>query len=43
VLFPIYGIYVALTEGIGKAYISNLVPEINLGVAFGVYQTMMGV
>ncbi len=25
-LFPVYGLYMALTEGVGKAYISNLVP-----------------
>jgi MFS family permease len=42
-LFPVYGIYMALTEGIGKAYISNLVPQKNLGVAFGVYQTLTGI
>jgi len=41
-LFPLYGIYMALTEGIGKAYISNLVPQEKAGTAFGVYQTMIG-
>jgi len=38
-LFSIYGIYMALTEGVGKAYISNLVPEKKRGTAFGIYQT----
>lgn len=42
-LFPAYGIYMALTEGVGKAYIANLVPQENAGVAFGVYQTATGV
>ena len=41
-LFPIYGIYMALTEGGGKAYISNLVPQEKTGTAFGVYQTTVG-
>jgi len=41
-LFPIYGIYMALTEGVGKAYISNLVPQEKTGTAFGIYQTTIG-
>ena len=41
-LFPVYGIYMALTEGVGKAYISNLVPQEKTGTAFGVYQTTVG-
>lgn len=41
-LFPIYGICMALTEGVGKAYISNLVPQELVGTAFGVYQTIVG-
>jgi MFS family permease len=42
VLFPFYGMYMALTEGVGKAYISNLVPQEKTGTAFGVYQTTIG-
>lgn len=41
-LFPFYGIYMALTEGIGKAYISNLIPKEKAGTAFGIYQTTIG-
>lgn len=41
-LFPFYGIYMALTEGVGKAYISNLVPQEKVGTAFGIYQTTIG-
>jgi len=41
-LFPFYGIYMALTEGIGKAYISNLIPQEKAGTAFGIYQTTTG-
>lgn len=42
ILFPLYGIYMAFTEGVGKAYISNLVPDEKTGTAFGVYQTTIG-
>jgi len=42
-LFPVYGMYMALTEGVGKAYISNLVPQEKTGTAFGVYQTTIGI
>ena len=41
-LFPFYGIYMALTEGVGKAYISNLIPQEKTGTAFGAYQTTIG-
>jgi len=41
-LFPVYGIYMSLTEGVGKAYISNLVPQEKTGTAFGIYQTTIG-
>lgn len=42
ILFPVYGLYMALTEGVGKAYISNLVPQEKTATAFGVYQTTIG-
>jgi MFS family permease len=42
ILFPFYGIYMALTEGIGKAYISTLVPKERSGTAFGMYQLTVG-
>ena len=32
----------ALTEGIGRAYISNLVPQEKAGTAFGIYQMTIG-
>jgi len=42
-LFPVYGIYMALTEGVGKAYISLLVPVQKSGTAFGIYNTSIGI
>jgi len=41
-LFTVYGIYMALTEGVGKAYISRLVSQEKIGTAFGIYQTAIG-
>jgi MFS family permease len=42
ILFPIYGCYMALTEGVGKAYIANMVSHENSGTVFGIYQTVIG-
>ncbi len=42
VLFPLYGVYMAFTDGVGKAYISNIVPHEQLGTAYGIHQTVVG-
>jgi len=42
VLFPLYGVYMALTEGIGKAYISLLVEKDFTGTTYGIYQSLIG-
>lgn len=42
ILFPLYGVYMALTDGVGKAYISKLIPHEVSATAFGLYQTIMG-
>jgi len=36
ILFPLYGLYMALTEGIGKAYISHLTDKNYTGTTYGV-------
>lgn len=41
-LFPAYGLFLALTEGVGKAYISRLVPHEIAASAFGIYQVAIG-
>lgn len=41
-LFPIYGIYIALTDGVSKAYITKFVPREKSGTAFGVFQMLIG-
>lgn len=43
VLFALHGLYMALTEGIIRMYISHLVPSIYLGTAFGLYSTIVGI
>ena len=42
ILFPVYGVYLAMTQGVGKAYISRLVPHEIAASAFGIYQMMLG-
>lgn len=39
VLFPVYGLYIAFTDGVSKAYISEFITEKESGTYFGVYQT----
>ena len=42
VLFPFYGAFTALTDGIGKAWVSDLLPERQLGSGLGIYQAVFG-
>lgn len=42
-LFPAYGIYMGISEGIGKAFITNLVPNQKSGTVLGIYQMATGI
>ena len=42
-LFAIYGAYIALTDGVGKAYVSDLVPDEQRATALGLYNALTGV
>jgi MFS family permease len=42
VLFPIYGVYIALTDGVSKSYIARTISVEKSGTAFGAYQTVIG-
>ncbi|HDY69599.1 MAG TPA: MFS transporter [Actinobacteria bacterium] len=42
-LFAVYGIYMAMTEGVGKAYVTDLSPAGTRGTALGAYQTVTGI
>ena len=41
-LLPLYGAYTALTDGVGKAWVSDLLPEGALGTGLGLYQALTG-
>ena len=42
VLLPVYGAYTALTDGVGKAWVSDLLPERAMGSGLGVFQGAAG-
>ncbi len=37
-IFPVYGLYIAFTDGVSKAYISRFITEKESGTYFGLYQ-----
>lgn len=39
-LFPIYGIYIAATDGVSKAYVSEFIDKKESGTYFGAYYTL---
>ena len=41
-MFLAYGVYFGLTEGVEKAWVTDLVPQDRRGVAFGVYNSAIG-
>ncbi len=43
VLFSVYGLFYALTEGAAKALVAELVPEKDRGKAYGLYNASIGV
>lgn len=43
VLFSLYGLFYALTEGAAKALVAELVPEKDRGKAYGLYNASIGV
>ncbi len=43
ILFPMYGLYMAMSEGVSKAYISNLVPPETRATAIGLFYTSTGI
>jgi len=42
-LFPIYGVYIAATDGISKAYVSEFITEKESSSYFGLYQMVIAV
>jgi MFS family permease len=43
ILFPIYGIYIAATDGVSKAYIAEFIHKEESGTYFGAYYTVTAV
>lgn len=41
-LFAVYGLYIALTEGVGKAFITDLTPRESRGTVLGAYGMLTG-
>ncbi|HWQ88373.1 MAG TPA: MFS transporter, partial [Desulfitobacteriaceae bacterium] len=42
-LFALYGVYMAFTEGISKAYITQIASREVIATSFGAYQTIIGI
>ena len=42
VLFGLYGIYYAATEGVAKAFVADLVPDSQRGTAYGLFNAAIG-
>lgn len=42
-IFPLYGVYIAATDGVSKAYISEFISQKESGTYFGLYQTGLAV
>lgn len=42
VLLAIYGIYIALTDGVGKALVADVAPKSHRGTAMGIYYALTG-
>lgn len=41
-LFALYGVYMALAEGVSKAFVADLAPERSRGALLGLYHTSVG-
>lgn len=42
-LFAVYGLYMAMTEGVGKAFAADMAPPQAVGTALGTYYTITGI
>lgn len=42
ILFLIYGFYYGFSEGVAKAYVSDIIPPDKKGTAFGIYNMVVG-
>ena len=42
-MFALYGIYYAATEGVAKAFVADLVPDAQRGTAYGLFNAAIGI
>jgi MFS family permease len=42
-LFPVYGVYIAATDGVSKAYVSEFIEKKESGTYFGAYYTLTAI
>jgi len=42
-LFPAYGFYIAMTDGVGKAIVADMVKKEYMGTAMGLYHFVLGI
>lgn len=42
-LFGLYGVYYAMTEGVSKAFVADLVPQEQRGAAYGLYNAALAI
>ena len=42
-LFPVYGFYIAMTDGVGKALVSDMVGKPYIATAMGLYHFVLGI
>jgi MFS family permease len=43
VFWPVYGVYYALTEGVEKAFVSDMAPKESKATTLGLYNTVVGI
>lgn len=43
ILFLVYGFYYGFSEGVAKAYVSDIIPAHKKGTAFGIYNMVVGI
>ena len=43
ILFALYGLFMAVTDGVSRAYVSDLTTEDERGTALGAYHTIVGI
>ncbi len=41
ILFPVYGVYIAATDGVAKAYLGDFIKEGQAGSVYGLYQMIL--